>query len=62
MKFKISFKGIIKYILFFIVWLCFLYLGRFYFYYYDYIDPSYIYYNESLKDFSELRKYINTRE
>lgn len=59
MKIKLILKKISSILILFILWLCFFYIGRFSFFYYgDYIATWDYYYNESLKDFDELREYI----
>ena len=59
MKVKLIINNAIKLLLLPIVWVCFLYIGRFVFFYYgDYIATSDYYYYESLKDLDELREYI----
>lgn len=59
MKVKLFLKKAIRVLLFVIVWICFLYIGRFAFFYYgDYVPTWDYYYYESLDDLNKLREYI----
>lgn len=62
MQYEIYLKKALKYIVYILIWFCFLYLGRFYFFYNVYVEPSYLYYIESSKDFEELKNYIDEKD
>lgn len=61
MQLKLYLKRALIFLVFFLMWLGSLYMGRFSFFYNDnYVVPSYLYYEESTKDFNELREYIDS--